>query len=52
MVPLFTLAKYVLSVRLGAVAGLVCASVIGNVFGVFKSVWRSNAAHEDSLHPA
>ena len=52
VVPLFTLLKYVLSVRFGAVAGVVCARVAVGVFGVFESVRGSDAAHEDGLHPA
>ena len=52
VLPLFTLPEYVLGVRFSAVAGVVCACVIVDVFGVFKSVWWSDAAHEDGLHSA
>ena len=52
VLPLFTLPEYVLSIRLGAAAGVVCACVIVDMFGVFESVWWSDAAHEDGLHSA
>ena len=52
MFPLLAFPKDVFGIRFGAMAGVVGASIVINVLGVFESVRWPDAADQNCLHPA